>query len=362
MRRWVNFGCPPSRRSRKGPITRWRKPYASLFCRTGCTQASHRLLRQDGGRRHGHGGQDSGHPDSLGPMGRHVARAVARRAGSDPVQPLDFPSPAAHAARLEMGHPARMKAISAGKKKSDKLDARTLADLLRANLFPACFVMPAELEGLRRQLRFRRMVVEETVRFKNKTAGLLMEAGVEYQRRRLHGKRYFAEVMSQDLIDQDLRPLLEFSRSQTEELARMDGRLLRLLAQHPRLEARVEALRKIDGVGPVTALNWALEVGDPARFSSIKRAVSDCGLASALRESAGQQKRGPLSKQRNRHLRTVLIEAAKIGVMYHDKLREVHDQAAHQGHQNRATLAVARKLVAYLLAADRAFFAASAPA
>jgi len=271
-----------------------------------------------------------------------------------------------HAARLEMGHPARMKAISAGKKKSDKLDARTLADLLRANLFPACFVMPPELEGLRRQMRFRRLVVEETVRFKNKTAGLLMENGVEYERRRLHGKRYFAQLMDQTLIDeridQDLRPLLEFSRSQTEELTRMDDRLMRMLSQHPRLQARVEALRKIDGVGPVTALSWALEVGDPARFSSIKRAVSYCGLASALRESAGQQKRGPLSKQRNRHLQTVLIEASKIGVMYHDKLREVHDQASQKGHANRATLAVARKLVAYLLAADRAFFAASAPA
>ena len=267
-----------------------------------------------------------------------------------------------HAARLEMGHPARMKAISSGKKKSDKLDARMLADLLRANLFPACFVMPPELEGLRRQLRFRRLVVEETVRFKNKTAGLLMEAGIEYERRRLHGKRYFGEVMRQELIDRELRPLLEFSRSQTEELARMDGRLMRLLEQHPRLEARVEALRKIDGVGPVTALSWALEVGDPSRFASIKRAVSYCGFASALRESAGQQKRGPLSKQRNRHLQTVLIEASKIGVMYHPKLREVHDQAAHKGHPNRATLAVARKLVAYLLAADRAFFAASAPA
>jgi transposase len=240
-----------------------------------------------------------------------------------------------------------MKAISGGKKKSDKLDARTLADLLRANLFPACYVMPAELEGLRRQLRFRRMVVEETVRFKNKTAGLLMEAGVEYERRRLHGKRYFAAVMSRDLIDGELRPLLEFSRLQTEDLSRMDDRLLRMLGQHPRLQARVEALRKIDGVGPVTALSWALEVGDPSRFSSIKRAVSYCGLASALRESAGQQKRGPLSK---------------IGVMYHQKLREVHDQAAQKGHANRATLAVARKLVAYLLAADRAFFAASTAA
>jgi transposase len=257
-----------------------------------------------------------------------------------------------------------MKAISAGKKKSDKLDARTLADLLRANLFPACFVIPPELEGLRRQMRFRRLVLEEAVRFKNKTAGLLMEAGVEYERRRLHGKRYFAGLMSGRApgIDEDLRPLLEFSRSQTEELGRMDDRLMRMLSQHPRLGARVEALRKIDGVGPVTALSWALEVGDPARFSSIKQAVSYCGLASALRESAGQQKRGPLSKQRNRHLQTVLIEASKIGVMYHPKLRQLHDRAAQKGHANRATLQVARKLVAYLLAADRAFFAASATA
>src|ERR1700689_1179227 len=267
-----------------------------------------------------------------------------------------------HAERLHMGHPARMKAISAGKNKNDKIDARTIADLLRCNLLPECFVISPGLGALRQQLRFRRLMIEQEVMFKNKTAGLLMEAGVEYERRRLHGKRYFASVMSQDLIDQELRPLLEFSRSQTEELKRMDGRLMRLLAHHPRLAGRVGALRKIDGVGPVTALSWALEVGDPSRFSSIKRAVSYCGLASALRESAGQQKRGPLSKQRNRHLQTVLIEASKIGVMYHPKLREVHDQAAHKGHPNRATLAVARKLVAYLLAADRAFFAASAPA
>jgi transposase len=269
-----------------------------------------------------------------------------------------------HAAQLQMGHPARMKAISAGKKKSDKLDARTLADLLRANLFPACYVMPPELEGLRRQMRFRRLVVEETIRFKNKTAGLLMERGVAYERRRLHGKRYFAELMKtpDSGLDQDLRPLLEFSRSQTEELGRMDHRLLRMLAHHPSLEARVQALRAIEGVGPVTALSWALEVGHPARFGSIKKAVSYCGLASALRESAGQQKRGPLSKQRNRHLQTVLIEASKIAVLYHPQLRQIYDQARQKGHANRATLAVARKLVAYLLAADRAFHALSATA
>lgn len=269
-----------------------------------------------------------------------------------------------HAAQLLMGQPSKMKAICWGKKKSDKLDARMLADLLRSNLFPACYVTPPELEGLRRQMRFRRLVVEETVRFKNKTAGLLMEAGVEYQKRKLHGKQYFAELLRTEnaQIPAELRPLLQFSRSQIEELAHMDERLMKMLGQHPRLGARVEALRQIDGVGPVTALTWALEVGEPGRFSSIKQAVSYCGLSSALRESAGQQKRGPISKQRNRHLQCVLIEAAKIGPMFHPQLKELYEKVKAKGHNNRATIAVARKLVAYLLAADRAFFATlSAP-
>jgi transposase len=264
-----------------------------------------------------------------------------------------------HAAQLWMGQPAKMKAICSAKKKTDKLDARMLADLLRANMFPACYVTPPELEGLRRQMRFRRLLVEETVKFKNKTAGLRMEAGVEYHQRKLHGKQYFAELLRKEnaQIPPELRPLLEFSRSQIEQLARMDDRLMKMLAQHRQLGARVEALRKIDGVGPVTALTWALEVGEPSRFSSIKQAVSYCGLSSALRESAGQQRRGPLSKQRNPHLQCVLIEAAKIGPMFHPKLKEIYEKAQQKGHKNRATIQVARKLVAYLLAADRAFFA-----
>ena len=264
-----------------------------------------------------------------------------------------------YAARLEMGHAFRMKAITAGKKKSDKIDARTIADLLRCNLFPACFVIPPALGALRQMLRFRRMVVQETVKFKNKTAGLLMEAGVEYERRRLHGKRYFKDLMeNNEWIGESMRPMLTFNREQIESLQDMDGRLLRTLEQHPLLKARVAALQSIDGVGPVTALSWALETATPQRFASSAAAMSYCGLTSALRESAGQQKRSPLSKQRNRHLQSVLIEAAKIAPMLNERLQQVQAKARSQGgHPNRATVAVARKLVAYLLAVDRAFLA-----
>ena len=103
----------------------------------------------------------------------------------------------------------------------------------------------------------------------------------------------------------------------------------------------------------MTALTWALEVGDPERFSSIRNAISYCGLCSAQDESAGKQRRGPISKQRNQHLQTVLVEAAKLAPRWHPQLATVHERELGQGHRNRATLAVARKLVAYLLAVDK---------
>jgi transposase len=264
-----------------------------------------------------------------------------------------------HAAGLEMGHAARMKAISAGKKKSDKIDARTIADLLRCNLFPSCFVIEPELGALRRQMRFRRRLVHEQVSFRNNTAGLLMGAGVEYERRRLHGKRYFDSLMKDnEWIGRELRPLLEFNRAQIVSLEAMDRRLVRMLERHPALRERVAALTKIDAVGPVTALSWVLETATPDRFRSAQKAVSYCGLTSALHESAGKQQRGPISKQRNAHLQSVLIETAKLAPMHNEKLKEVYRRETEKGaDRNQATLEVARKLVSYVLAADRAFFA-----
>ena len=74
-----------------------------------------------------------------------------------------FPKP--YAQQLDMAHPARMKAITAGKKKSDRLDARTIADLLRCNLLPACYVLSPERRDLRRRLRYRQLVVAHSPGF-----------------------------------------------------------------------------------------------------------------------------------------------------------------------------------------------------
>ena len=81
--------------------------------------------------------------------------------------------------------------------------------------------------------------------------------------------------------------------------------------------------------------------------------MSYCGLTAALKSSAGKQQRGPISKQRNHWLQTTLIEAAKLAPRWNPQLAALHARELERGHRNRATLAVARKLVTYLLAVDK---------
>jgi transposase len=270
------------------------------------------------------------------------------------------------AAELQMGHPALMKAISASKKKNDKLDARKIADMVRCDLLPACYVAPVEIRELRRMLRYRNLVVGQAVRLKNKMSGLLMEVGAEYNKQRLHGKQYFMELLDTVAeVPDSVKDLLRLSRGAMEMFETTQQQLLVRLKRDKLLSKRVTILESIRGVGEVTALTWALEVSDPRRFSSVAHAVSYCGLTSALVSSADKQQRGPISKQRNAHLQTVLVEAAKLAPRWNPQLAAVHARELERGNRNRATMAVARKLVAYLLAVDKSgqpFQIRSAPA
>jgi transposase len=259
-----------------------------------------------------------------------------------------------YAQQLDMGHPARMKAITSGKKKSDRLDARTIADLLRCNLLPTCYVLSPQMRDLRRLLRYRHLVVTQSVRMQNKIAGLLMESGAPFVKAKLRGKKYFHElVQALEEVPESVKDLLKMSRGAMELFEATQKQLIRRLLNEPVLQARVERLASIPGVGPITALTWALEIVDPFRFPSIGDADSYCGLTAAFRSSAGKEQRGPLSKQRNAWLQSTLIEAAKLAPRWNSQLAEVHERELKRGHRNRATLQVARKLVAYLMAVDK---------
>jgi transposase len=255
---------------------------------------------------------------------------------------------------IKVANPLRMRGIWEAKKKNDRADARMLADALRADLLPECWMAPGWIRELRRVMRYRNFLVNHATSLKNKTAGLLMECGVEYEKGRLHTRRYFDDLLgSLTDVPNSVVEMARINRGLMTSLTQTHRQLLCQLRSHPRLVERLELLKTIPSVGDVVALTWALEVGDPERFSSIRKAVSYCGLCSAQKESAGKTRRGPISKQRNKHLQWVLVQAAKQGPRFNETLRSIYEKECERGARNRASLAVARKIVAWLLAVDK---------
>jgi transposase len=264
----------------------------------------------------------------------------------------DFLKP--YAVDLKVAHPEMLKAITAAKKKNDRADAEKIADLLRVNLLPECYMLSEEIRELRRILRYRNMIVRTATKMKNKISGLLMETGTPYNKRKLHGKKYFGNLLERvGDVPNSVKDLLKLSRSSLEMFEVVQKKLIRTLQKDNLIRERVQRLMSIKGVGEVMALTWVLEIGDSNRFSSSRQAISYCGLCSAQRESAGKEQRGPISKKRNKHLQTMLIEAAKLAPRWNPQLAALHEKELLRGNRNRATISIARKMVEYMLAVER---------
>jgi transposase len=181
-----------------------------------------------------------------------------------------------------------------------------------------------------------------------------MEVGATYNKKKLHGKKYFSELLEDaEYVSDSVLNMLRLSRSNLEILTDIQKRLVGAIKENGIIKDRVQRLLSIPGIGEITALTWVLEIGEPERFGSIAQAVSYCGLCSAQKESAGKQYREPISKHRDKHLQTILIESAKLAPRWNQQLAQVHQKELAKGNRNRATLAVARKLVAYMLAVDK---------
>ena len=193
-------------------------------------------------------------------------------------------------------------------------------------------------------MRYRDLVVRQTVQMKNRISGLLMETGVSYEKHRLHGVGYFQECWRPTEMCDSIRPLLKLSREQIERSRSWTERCSSL-QRDPLLAERVQRLRTVPGVGPITALTWALEIGDDIPLQLDQQAISYCGLCGDENSSADTAKRMPISKQRNKHIQRVLIEAAKMAIRTSPELAMIRARELERGNRNRATLSVARKLV-----------------
>jgi transposase len=240
-------------------------------------------------------------------------------------------------------HPSRCKAIASARLKDDKVDARTLAHLLRAELLPEAWIAPQAVRDQRGLLRHRATLVRTATALKCRVHAILADQGIAVEEP-LWGSA--GRVLLAEL------PLPAVQRAiVTDCLAVIDAigplvtRLERDLVTRTRPDPRVQALQALPGIGPITAMTLVAEIGDISRFPTARKLCAWAGLTPAVRNSDRKVRHGHITKMGSPWVRFVLQEAAQRAKTRPPFAGFYAKTAARRG-KHIATVAVARKLLA----------------
>jgi transposase len=243
-----------------------------------------------------------------------------------------------------LAHPLRTRAIAAARVKTDAIDARTLAHLLRAKLLPEAYIAPRELRDLRELLRHRAALVAMRTALKNRVHAILAKHGLRREQSDLFGKggrQFLSDLELRAAPRRRLNSLLalidDFDREITATTKEID--------QRAKSDERVEVLCQIRGVGRYTAMLISAEVGDISRFPTARHLCSWAGLTPSVRSSDGKARLGRISHQGSPLLRWALVEAAQKCTTGGGVLREQFERITKRRGHKVAKVAVARQIL-----------------
>jgi transposase len=245
---------------------------------------------------------------------------------------------------LHLSHPLRTKAIAAARVKTDAVDARTLAHLLRTDLLPEAYIAPRELRDLRDLLRHRIVLTRMRSALKNRVHALLARQGIQHGHSDLFGKggrRFPAELALREPTRRRLASLLSLIDDFDREIAQARQEIDALAVNDP----RVEVLTQLRGIGRYTAMLVIAEVGEISRFRSARHLCAWAGLTPTVRSSDGRARLGHISQQGSPHIRWALVEAAQKVATGGGTLRAAFERIAKRRGRNIAQVAIARRLL-----------------
>lgn len=247
---------------------------------------------------------------------------------------------------LWVGDPAEIWARSVRRQVTDTRAAEHLLDLLLTKRFPRIWVPTPEERDLRQLLKHRDKLVRMQTSVKNQLHFLAMSQGI-CRKRKLWTVRGRMELEGLNLApwaSQRRKELLEMLDSLEPRIEKLE----RAVIAEARQREDTVRLMEQKGVGPVTALAFALTVGPVERFPNSRKLVSYLGLNPSEHSSGGHQRLGHISKQGNEMMRWLLVEAGQSAAQSDPELRRKYQRLKFRRGGNVAKVALARHLAVRL--------------
>lgn len=241
------------------------------------------------------------------------------------------------------------------KSKTDRLDALKLAKLSAVHQLPTVHMPSARTRQWRSLIAYGPTLVSRRTAIKNRVRSILEAQGLKLLKKGKAGwsekslvlLRSLAQPIDQAGLDELWRGELFIELEQYAQLAGQIGQLETKLNAIGQSDARVRRLERIPGVGQRLAETVVAILDDPHRFRSGKQVGSYAGLTPRTFQSGSSNRQGSISGEGNRHLRSMLVEVAWLGLRWNPWMRAVYDRV-HRGSKSRkkiAIVAVARRLL-----------------
>jgi len=240
----------------------------------------------------------------------------------------------------------RAKGLAPLAAKTDRIDARVLAELARRDLVPEIWLPDPEVRAERERARFRLHLIRHRTALKNRIHATLMTFGHPVPVTDLFGvggRRLLERLAVPEPWATSLLTSLRFVDELTIEIDACERDLRALGVDHP----AIPLLLTVPGVGWVLAYTIASEIGDIGRFASPKKLAGYTGLCPLVRQSGGKDRRGPLAKNGPKFLRWALIEAATHAARdprYRDRYERTKQRLGRQRGAKVARVDLARQL------------------
>jgi transposase len=251
-----------------------------------------------------------------------------------------------------LAHPGKLRVIAESTKKTDKLDAQTLAEFLALGMIPKAYRPNARQREHRKLVRHRAQCQQRVSRLKCQIRHLAATYNADH--RQLFQAEHLEELQQRaDLTEADRfilpQRLLDYEQA-LERVQAAKAELKRFAGKGKKAEQKQrQILRSAPGVGEVVSEVVLAELGDAARFDSLKDATAYAGLVPGKRESDGKSKDLGITKKGSRLLRWAMVEAAWSAVANSPRWRGVYEALKKRRGAKRAIIAVARRLLGVLV-------------
>lgn len=218
----------------------------------------------------------------------------------------------------ELGHritivcPRKAKVAMHAKKKTDRRDARVLAELSRSGWYEAVHRKSEEARALRSYLTARKQLVECSTALATSIRGLLRAHGIKLSVGT--DESGFSEKVRKAIepLPELVRTGIEALLKSFEELHARQRELYKRLGREAKGREVTRLLQTVPGVGPATAAAFFATIDDPGRFSEAEKVVAYIGLHPSVHQSGETQYRGRITKNGDKLLRWLLVESAHI--------------------------------------------------